>query len=156
MATGEQGQNFQRRPKSKARPTPDGELDRLITRTTQVYVSQWQTLGVMAALRGEAVADLVREALDNYIVEKGLRPKLITQLKALFQAEVSEIVGGHIRESEEKARVEIEATREALAQLADALNTLIDQVGADNAVQRRELDQVIEFLTNRKVPIKRG
>jgi len=142
----------------------------LVSKTTQVYEDQWQTLISMAQANHRSVAEMVRESIDDYITLKGLRPKLISDLKKLFQAEVSAVVGQHLQASEAKARLEIEATQGTLQTLTEQLaivlthqaeenatqRTELGQIKKDNAIQRRELDQIIDALEARKVPIQRG
>ena len=128
----------------------------LVSKTTQVYEDQWQTLISMAQANHRSVAEMVRESIDDYITLKGLRPKLISDLKKLFQAEVSAVVGQHLQASEDKVRLETQTTQTTLTKLTEQLAIIIDYLGTENAAQRRELDQIIDALEARKIPIQRG
>jgi len=128
----------------------------LVSKTTQVYEDQWQTLISMAQVNHRSVAEMVRESIDDYITLKGLRPKLISDLKKLFQAEVSAVVGQHLQASEDKVRLETQTTQTTLTKLTEQLAIIIDYLGTENAAQRRELDQIIDALEARKIPIQRG
>jgi len=105
----------------------------LVSKTTQVYEDQWQTLISMAQVNHRSVAEMVRESIDDYITLKGLRPKLISDLKKLFQAEVSAVVGQHLQAAEAKARLEIEATQGMLQTLTEQLAIVLVHLDAKNA-----------------------
>lgn len=159
-----------RKTRSKARLTANGATDKLVPRTTQVYEHQWVSLALMAQFRGLPLAEIVREALDQYITIRGLRPAMLTELKKFIQTEITGLVGQHIQASADKARLEIEATQGTLQTLTEQLaivlthldaenaaqRTELGQIKKDNTIQRREIDQVITFLESKNAPIKRG